>query len=288
MIQLSKLTALLVYEFTLIVVVLFGVLVFYLSKGKAQTTSATNALWKKRKESVENCRDKVYRSLEEQFNYTGAQLETASKKMIDRENQFFNNVQNRALDGDNGKLISGIHSDFYYVLDGYRELTPEYKEVPSQLAQGNPDPSHRTEQEYNDLVNKNRQLAGQLNGIMTTMDDILEEYAAVFESNVSTESLIRSKDHMLDLMGNQIRALEANPPSGDVEPETHYDEIQAEELLPADQNTSSERPLGNVVLVGNADETRVSENSMNFASELDISNDTFLDTSLDEFELASL
>lgn len=290
MIQFSKLTVLFIYELFLIFLVLGGLVAVHFSRRRSQTTSATKTLSAKLRDTAEDRREGIYKSLQDQFDFTGQKLEAASAKMLDRENLFFNNVQNRAMKGHNGKLISGIHNDFYYVLDGYRELVPEYKVNPKQELTQTSDNGHYTHDQYMEIVQKNRQLSEQLDGVMRTMDDVLEEYASVFDDDVNLDSLIHSKEHMLALLGQQIQLLSVEDPDGDLEADS-IPNITSDEF-PHTIADDEERPsvpdtlLGNVIF---ADQStgRNSPDDVTVDG-TDLFEDTFLDTSISEAELAEL
>lgn len=236
MFEVSKTSALIMYESALLLLIAIGVLVAFSLMRRSDRNNATHSLKQeidKKNQYREAC---LFNSLRDNFKLEGDALTNLSEKMRQTEKDFFSNVMVRVRKGNQQELIMGIHDDFYDVLDGYQALEPVV-----QVEVVEPDEEHWAPREdYNDLSDKfdrlmsdyealqtaNEKFSEQVTASTRDMDEMLTEYTNMFGNKDDQAAMLASKDRMLKFLDEKANTLSNFSLSEGLAPVSTQDEDQ--------------------------------------------------------------
>lgn len=174
MIELSRLTVLLLGELLVALLVIVGALAFFNMKRKGRTRSAARHLAERVQADKPPRAERLKRLLAERYGYAGSELDQAVHDITQAEMRLYQNIVNGFIKDDQLSLQL-VDVDVENLVLAYQSLN-----VPSVQVDTAPPPAVGDDEELQRLREENSRLSDELKVTMDTMGRMLNEYSSMF------------------------------------------------------------------------------------------------------------
>jgi hypothetical protein len=174
MIELSRLTVLLLGELLIALLVISGTLGFLSLKRKGRTRNAARHLAERVQADKPPRMERLKQLLAERYGYAGSELDQAVHDITQAEMRLYQNIVNGFIKDDQLSLQL-VDVDVENLVLAYQSLN-----VPNAAVKTAPSPATGDDEEMQRLREENTRLSEELKVTMDTMGRMLNEYSSMF------------------------------------------------------------------------------------------------------------